>query len=135
MSELVEIKAKLLKWCQIGFKFKSFGLVNWWALGGCDGVSIWKLEETKMRYAGLSMSATVEVNPKEYEQAVIERIKEMLQVRLLCIKKTDLGKDGSIVGVLYREYSSSLTHRININCDPRPWESEYTINLQEEDNE
>ncbi len=126
MSELVEIKAEDLRWCHEYFSFR------------CEDVSFFLDgydKDQKLAYADHGNSVfedglVVEVNPLEYEKAVIERIKEMIHLALTMYKhiiKKELGH----VYIEYLAYGGTWKVLTPIFADPRPWQEEYTIEIKE----
>jgi len=120
MSKQVEIRAELLKWCPYGFEFtfNGAGFILRAVL----------LNRVTCKYADSDLSEmwstgnTVTVNAQDYEKAVIERIKEMLPKHLMLKHIT-------------KRYGSALVFYgddkfIHVLADPRPWEDEYTIEIE-----
>lgn len=132
MSKLVKIKAEALKWANNRIKV-IFMDSEVFHKTISDNGSIYG-----SMYGGgavcVSPQNTVEVNPKEYEQAVIDRIKEMIPTAEEISKDDDLFEGVNEVWVMF-EGLHKISRHVKVSADPRPWESEYTINLQEEDNE
>jgi len=138
MSKQVEIKAELLKWCPYRFEFElinSLGIK--YAFVGVDGDWIQMLDVYSAEYDFQTLlEEKVLVNAKDYEKAVIERIKEMIPDATMIIKRREGvfamtrhyipegNSNGEFVVSTGRQY-------IDISCDPQPWEDRYNIEIGE----
>ena len=123
MSEIITIKAELLKWCPRKFPF----IINN-GIFHIMGVVGEVVEYTGCRIGVMKIHfmEDVQVNAKDYEEACIARIKEMFDIDelgLCKIKKSSVGVD-LVVGI--GRYN---TKYVQINCDPRPNEESYEIEL------
>jgi hypothetical protein len=142
MSELIEIKAELLKWCHSGFALYFDGNMYYKRFHAVDGYHIKGLT---VENTFVKNYETISVFPKYYEQAAIERIREMLKTEYTSFQK--ITKREGIVRVFLEEWKREdedilsggplvvSCNVVRVKCDPRPHEETYTIYLQEEDNE
>lgn len=128
MSELVEIKAEALKWCPNWFPFSVVGgsricRLRFWSQNRprfCTFDENTKKKDKSMAY--VFPQDNIQVNPKEYEQAVIQK------AELFIGKVRSIRKDRRGIFALF----GSSPYGVQVLFDPRPWEEEYTIEIKEE---
>ncbi len=120
MSEMITIKAELLKWCPWGFSFIQieYKAEREFQCMSADGDYAYDLNSRLY-----DLCEEVQVNAKAYETACIERIKEMFDDCVCSVVK----RSGQAY-VNTDDYDSNTLH-IPINCDPRPHEDNYTIEV------
>lgn len=128
VSKLVQIEAKDLKWCPYGFEFVDpDGEVR--KLRNVHLAHIMNIHTAiSIEEYSYNRLCKVQVNPEEYEKAVIERIKEMVDGNIWHIEK----KYGAI-SIKYGHKNEVLECNRDtfVKADPRPWEEEYTIEIGE----
>ena len=118
MSELITIKAEQLKWCPYGFEFLD-------GFHSAERVLSHLENGYVITYDNCSINASeVQVNAKDYEEAVVARIKEMLDGVVERIHKGEWGircdvRNGNN-GIFYTP----------IACDPRPSIEKYEIEIK-----
>jgi len=125
-QNLVEIKAEQLKWCRYGFEFYVLDAGEMLhdvlhyihhKFGACSD----NCDDYNTEYS-------VYVDPRSYEKAVIDWIKEMFS------RPEKIRKDmyqNIWVQEGFKKYGHPENSENSVLADPRPWESEYTINLNE----
>ena len=155
MGELACIKGIDLRWCPIDFVFydktdyplKYGGLTPLYYSGGKQqetfggekvfGVLTRYVDSANRCRIGCNYRSedTFQVNPKEYEKAVIDGIKEMLDHKILKISKKTLPFDKSpTVWVTYQVKKTMVISSVDVKADPRPWEDKYLIWIEENNN-
>jgi len=124
-QNLIEIKAEQLKWCRYGFTF----FVNEGDELREDRLFTVIQDEKRVSSFDddfIDIDETIHVDPIAYEKAVIDRIKEMIK-RPIKIRKDMYQniwvEDG------FKKYGHPENSEIRVLVDPRPWESEYTIEV------
>ncbi len=121
MSDKITIPAKLLKFAYSGFDFKYFEDNEEWE----DAFTYYNNKPSVGELPVNSVEShffddcQVEVDAKEYEDACIDRIKEMLRCDFDAIFKH---KHGVFV-------HSKAGPNVSIHCDPRPTTDEYEITI------
>jgi hypothetical protein len=125
MSKLITIPAEGLKWCPVGFEFiyGSFTL----EYGGHYPGRIMLGNSGGCLWTEIVESVKVQVNAKEYEEACVERIKEMFK-DIYTIYKADGLVSVYASGINGEHYSGKLLE-VPIKCDPRPHEETYEIEV------
>lgn len=125
MGELVTVKAEALKWCPFGFGFThpwNYRKYRLHEVREDKSLFCRSIETEVLRFE------EVQVDPREYEKAVIDNIEEMLDHKILRISKKTLPFDKSpTIWVTYRVKKTMASCNVDVKADPRPWEDEYLI--------
>ena len=130
MSNLATMPAESLRWCPVGFVFtarvmgvpipvdlKLQGVIGE-EVRAWDSINGESIEP-------LSVRETVYLDSASYEAAVVAAIREMLpECTTICKTKWEMT-------ALMSMNTGYFPAWIPISADPRPWENEYTIDLEE----
>jgi hypothetical protein len=125
MSEMITIKAKLLKWCPYEFSVRfgrsdSSSIQLYVGMGG-----VWA--RFKNGDGLLARGAIVDVNAKDYEKACIDSICEINDRKITYIKKDSRG-----VFAHWKEKTrggGTMSGTIKVKCDLRPHEDAYRVEV------
>jgi hypothetical protein len=142
MSKMITIPAASLKWCPCEFEFKRSANSIW------DTFYLIDKDGDVSYFNGIGFmppEEEIQVIAKDYEEACVARLKEMYNNKHQKVVKVEKRTTGGWGGYCWVNIETAGTttvldsgeewwvtsseKRFSVNCDPRPHESEYEIEV------